>query len=147
MILYVRGYNKVHRIQWIITKSKSGMVTRGITHLALDTFPVIVMESNFYTTSWQGQVSIYINKPLWRYITRLHNKNFSFTTSSGNISIAGYGASSLVNTPHVNFVSANQLGKTSVKMSDKKYILELLLSVTNIELFVQQVSAAFRQLQ
>ena len=34
-------------IQWIVTKSKSSMVTRGITHLATDTLPMLVIQSVF----------------------------------------------------------------------------------------------------
>ena len=37
----------IQRIQWIMTKSKSSMVTRGITHLATDTLPVLVIQSVF----------------------------------------------------------------------------------------------------
>ena len=37
----------IQRIQWIMTKSKSSMVTRGITHLATVTLPVLVIQSVF----------------------------------------------------------------------------------------------------
>ena len=33
-------------IQWIMTKSKNSMVTRGITHLATDIFSVLVQVGN-----------------------------------------------------------------------------------------------------
>ena len=37
----------IQRIQWIMTKSKTSMVTRSITHLPTDTLPVLVIQSVF----------------------------------------------------------------------------------------------------
>ena len=35
--------NEFHRIQWIITKSKSGMIIKGITYLATSKLPVLAI--------------------------------------------------------------------------------------------------------
>ena len=94
----VKGKHKFHSfefslndflwIQWIMTKSKSGMVIRGITHLATNTLPVPVIQSVF---SWL---------PLGRYLLSLTTLNryqptdssekFFFTTTSRNVSIVRY---------------------------------------------------------
>ena len=36
--------NDVHWIQWIVTQSKNGLVTRGITQLPTDTLPFVIVQ-------------------------------------------------------------------------------------------------------
>ena len=76
------------RIQWIMTKSMSSMVTRGITHLPTDILPVLVIQSVFPLL------------PLGRYLLPFTTLNryqptdsrvkSLFTTISRNVSIFRY---------------------------------------------------------
>ena len=78
----------IQRIQWIMTKSKSSMVTRDITHLPIDTLPVLVIQHVFSLL------------PLGRYLLLLTTLNryqpagssgkLLFTTISRNVSICRY---------------------------------------------------------
>ena len=78
----------LHFKKRIITKSKSGMVTKGITHLATNALPVVVIQSAFSLL------------PLGRYLLLLTTLNryqpidssgkLLFTTTSRNISIVRY---------------------------------------------------------
>ena len=72
-------FHRILQIQWIMTKSKHGMVTRGITYFMTETFPAIVIENTFFTIS--GYVP---QATLNRYLPRCSNNNFFFPTSSGN---------------------------------------------------------------
>ena len=63
----------IQRIQWIMTKSKSSMVTRGITHLATDTLPMVVIQSIFSLL------------PLGRYLLLLTLNRYQPTNSSGKL--------------------------------------------------------------
>ena len=73
-------------IQWIMTKSKSSMVTRDIVYLTVDTLLDIVVISNFPLLS----VGWYLFRVLSgnRYLTRGSNKNTLCITSTGNVSVA-----------------------------------------------------------
>ena len=58
--------------QWIMTKSKSGRIMRGITHLATNTLPMLVIQSVFSLL------------PLVRYLLPLTTLNrYQTTDSSG----------------------------------------------------------------
>ena len=83
--------NEFHWIQWIMTKSKNGMVTKGITSLATATLPMAVKESVFPLLP----VGRY---PLWlitvnRHHPRDSNGNIFFTATSRNVSVVNYGVS------------------------------------------------------
>ena len=80
----------------LIRKSTNGMVTRGITHLATNTLPVVVIQSVFPLL------------PLGRYQTRDSNAIFIFTTTSRNVPIVKYGGS-LVTILFLDFVSVNSV--------------------------------------
>ena len=85
MCLFEFSLNDFPWIQWIMTKSKSSMVTRDITYLATDTLPVLVIQSAFSLP------------PLGRYqlpLTTLHryqpadsSGKLLFTTISRNVPI------------------------------------------------------------
>ena len=45
MEVFLHEFHWIQRIQWIMTKSKSGMVTKVITNLLTDTLPVLVIKS------------------------------------------------------------------------------------------------------
>ena len=87
-IITLEIYFIIQRIQWIMTKSKSSMVTRSITHLATDILPVLIIQNVFSLL------------PLGRYLlplttlSRYQPTNISgkllFTTISRNVSIVRY---------------------------------------------------------
>ena len=82
---FLNEFHLIQRIQWIVTKSNSSMATRGITHLATDTLPVLVIKSAFSLL------------PLGRYLLPVTTQNryqstgssrkFFFTTTSRNVTI------------------------------------------------------------
>ena len=47
MGFFLNGFHWIQRIQWRMTKSKNGIVTRDITQPATDTLPFIVIECAF----------------------------------------------------------------------------------------------------
>ena len=69
----------VQWIQWIMTKSKSGRVTKGITHMATNTLPVLAIQSVFSLI------------PLGRYLLPLTTLNrYQPTDSSGKFCFCHY---------------------------------------------------------
>ena len=85
---YLNDFLWIQRIQWIMTKSKSSMVTRGISHLATYTLPVLVIESVFSLLSW-GRYLLPLTT-LNRYQPTDSSRKFVFTTLSSNVSIVRY---------------------------------------------------------
>ena len=91
----------IQGIQWIMTKSKTGMDTRGITQLVVGVLPVIVIQIVFSLL------------PLGRYLLPLTTLNsyqpidsygkFSFTTTASNVPIVKY-RMSLVTIPPLDLV-------------------------------------------
>ena len=75
----------IQRIQWIMTKYKSGMVTKGITHLLTDTLPVLVIKSAFSLLSL-GRYPLALTT-LNRYQSKDSSEKFFFTTISRNVTI------------------------------------------------------------
>ena len=73
-------------IQWIVTKSKNGMVIRSIVFLALYTLAVIAMESTFSSLLPIRYLLLLIT--LNRYLPRdsRSNTNFIFPTSLEDVS-------------------------------------------------------------
>ena len=84
--------NKFPRIQWIMTKSKSGMVTKGITHLATNTLPVLLL----------GTYPLQLTT-LNRCQPTVSSGKFLFTTTSRNESIVRW-RMSLVTILFLDFV-------------------------------------------
>ena len=82
---FLNEFHWIQRIQWIMTKSKSGMVTKVITHLLTDTLLVLVIKSAFSLL------------PLGRYLLPVTTRNryqstgssgkFFFTTTLRNVTI------------------------------------------------------------
>ena len=107
---YLNDFCWISQIQWIMIKSKSGIVTKAIAYLATNTFPTIVMASTSPLLLLGRNLLPGIT--LNRHLTRITHKDFIFITSSANISIAGYRAS-LVTIP-LNSVNSekNHIGKT-----------------------------------
>ena len=69
---FLNGFSWIQRIQWIMTKSKSGMVTKVITYLLTDTLPVLVIKSEFLLL------------PLGSYLLPVTTRNrYQSTGSSG----------------------------------------------------------------
>ena len=81
-------FHWIQSIQWIITKSKNCMVTRGITHLATNTSPVVLTQSTFPLLPLARYLLPV--KTLKIYHARCSNGNFYFTTTSRIISIVRY---------------------------------------------------------
>ena len=79
-------FHWIQRIQWIMTKSKSSMVTRDILHLTKVTFLDIVVKSNFPLVSvgWYLHGVVIGNG----YLPRGSNENTPCITSTGNVSVA-----------------------------------------------------------
>ena len=75
----------IQRIQWIMTKSKSGMVTKGITHLLTDTLPVLVIKSAFSLLPL-GRYLLPVTTQK-RYQSTGSSGKFFFTTTSRNVTI------------------------------------------------------------
>ena len=75
----------IQRIQWIMTKPKSSMVTRDITHLTAYTLPGLVIQSVFSLLSW-GRYLLPLTT-VNRYQPTDSSGKFFFTTISSNISI------------------------------------------------------------
>ena len=74
-----------------MTKSQSGMVTKGITQLATNTLPVLVIQSAFSLLQLGGYLLSITT--LNRYQPRDSSRKILFTTSSCNTSIVSYGMS------------------------------------------------------
>ena len=87
----LNSFHWILRIQWIMTKSKTGLVTRGSTHLTTDTLPVRVILRIFPLLPLVRYLLPLTT--LNRYLTRDSNGNFFFTTARRNISVARYGLS------------------------------------------------------
>ena len=75
-------------IQWIVTKSKSSMATRGITHLATDTLSVLVIQIVFLLLCL-GRYLLPVTT-LNRYQPTDSSGKLLFTTVLRNISIVRY---------------------------------------------------------
>ena len=75
-------------IQWIMTKSKSSMVTRSIINLATNTLPVLVIQSIFSLLPL-GRYLLPLTT-LNRYQTLDSSGKFFFTTTSRNAPIVRY---------------------------------------------------------
>ena len=76
----------IQRIQWIMTKSKSSMVTRDILYLTIDTFLDVVIKRNFPLLSviWYLFRVVSGNK----YLLRGGNGNTLCITKIGNVFVA-----------------------------------------------------------
>ena len=88
-------FHRIQQIKWIITKSINGMVTRGITHLATNTLPVVVEIQSTFPLLRQGRYPL-PDTTLKKYHPRFSNGNFFFTTTSRIISIVKYGVSVII---------------------------------------------------
>ena len=73
----------IQQIHWIMTKFKSSMVTRGITHLVSDTLPVLVIQSVFSLLPL-GRYPLPITTPS-RYQPRDSSGKLLYTTISRNV--------------------------------------------------------------
>ena len=71
-----------------MAESKSGMVTRGITHLATNTLPVLVIQSVFQLLPLSR--FLFPATTLNRYPTTDSSVKFLFSTTSRNVSIVRY---------------------------------------------------------
>ena len=87
----------IQGIQWIIIKSKTGMVTRGITQLVVGVLPVIVIQSVFSLLSWDRYLLPL--STLNRYQPTDSSRKSFFTTISRNVSIARYRMSQVIILP------------------------------------------------
>ena len=76
----------IQRIQWIMTKSKSSMVTRDILYLAIDIFLNTVVKSNFPLLSVGWYLFRVVTGNI--YLPRHSNENTICITSTGNVSVA-----------------------------------------------------------
>ena len=83
---FLNDFLWIQRIQWIMTKSKGGMVTKDILYLAIDTLLDVVVKKKFslLTVIW------YLFRVLIgnRYLPRGINENILCITSTGNVSVA-----------------------------------------------------------
>ena len=52
---FLNKFHWIQRLPWIITKSKSGKVTRAITHRAINTLSVVVIQVHFHYYLWVGR--------------------------------------------------------------------------------------------
>ena len=91
MGFFLNGFHWIQQIQWSMTKSKNGMVTRSITQSASDILPFLVMECPL-------PLLPLVRYPLRsttvnRYHPRDSNGNIFFTTTSRNVSVVRYGVS------------------------------------------------------
>ena len=75
----------IQRMQWIMTKSKSSMVTKDILYLTIDTFLDIVVKSNFPLLSAGWYLFRVVSGN--RYLPRGSNENTLCITSTGNVSV------------------------------------------------------------
>ena len=122
----VESWNNFQRIQWTITKSKSGMVTKFITHLLTDTLPVLIIKRAFSLI------------PLGRYLLPVTtwNRNqstgssgkFFFTTKSRNVTIVRC-RMSLVTIVVMDFVMIHWIQRKSFRKNSNT----CLYSVSNFQ--------------
>ena len=82
---FLNEFHWIQRIQRNNTKSKSGMVTKVITHLLTDTLPVLVIESIF-SLQPQGRYLLPVTTRN-RYQSTGSRGKFFFTTTSRNVTI------------------------------------------------------------
>ena len=110
--------NEFQWIQWIMTKSENGVVTRG-TQLETDTLPSVVIECAF-------PLLPLVRYPLWfttvnKYYPRDSNGNIFFTTMSRNVSVVRYGVS-LSTTFGFCLDSLNSANSVKVIQGKLKYV-------------------------
>ena len=91
MEFFLNEFPWIQRIQRIMAKSQSGMVTKGITQLATNTLPVLVIQSAFSLLQLGGYLLSITT--LNRYQPRDSSRKIFFTTTSSNTSILSYGMS------------------------------------------------------
>ena len=82
---FLNEFHWIQRIQWIMTKSKSGMVTKVIVHLLTDTLPVLVIKSAFSLLPLDRYLLPVTTQN--RYRPTVSSGNFFFTTTSRNVTI------------------------------------------------------------
>ena len=88
---FLNSFRWILQIQWIMTKSKTGLATRCGTYLATETLPGRVI---LRICPLLPLVTILLPlTTLNSYLTREGNGNFFFTTAWGNISVVRYGLS------------------------------------------------------
>ena len=85
---FLNEFPWIQWIQWIVTKSKRGMATTGITQLAPNTLPVLVSWGTFSLLYLDGYLLSITS--LNRYQPRDSSGKFFFATTSSNISIVSY---------------------------------------------------------
>ena len=91
MEFFLNEFPWIQRIQRIMTKSQSGMVTKWITQLATNTLPVLVIQSAFSLLQLGGYLLSITT--LNRYQPRDSSRKIFFTITSSNTSIVSYGMS------------------------------------------------------
>ena len=113
---FLNDFLWIQRIQWIMTKSKTSMVTREILHLTIDTFLDVVVKNNFplLPVDWYLFRVVSGN----RYLPRGSNENTLYITSTGNVSVSRW-VITLVTIPLLDFVMIhwiqwNSFGKNSI---------------------------------
>ena len=85
---FLNKFHWIQRIQWIMTKSKSGMVTKCITHLLTDTLPVLLIYSAFSLLPL-GRYLLPLTT-LNRYQPTVSSGKSFLTTTSRNVTIVTY---------------------------------------------------------
>ena len=88
MEFFLNEFPWIQRIQRIMTKSQSGMVTKGITQLATNTLPVLVIQSSFSLLQLGGYLLSITT--LNRYQPRDSSRKIFLPTTSSNTSIVSY---------------------------------------------------------
>ena len=109
----------IQRIQWIMTKSKSGIVTGGITHLTTNTLTVPVIQSVF-SLLLLGRYLLPLTT-LNKYQPTDSNEKFCFTTTSRNVSIVRYRMSLVAILP-LDYVMIHWIQRKSFRENSIKFL-------------------------
>ena len=98
---FLNDFLWIQRIQWIMIKSKTSMVTRDVLHLTTVTFLDVVVKKNFplLPVDWY----LFQVGTSNRYLPRVSNENALFISSTGNVSVSSW-VITLVTMPLLGFV-------------------------------------------
>ena len=91
----------IQQIQWIVTKSKSRMVTKDILYMTIDTFLDVVIKKNFRLLSTGWHLFRVVSGK--RCLPRGSNENAIYMTSTGSVFVTRW-VIPLVNIPLLDFV-------------------------------------------
>ena len=91
MEFFLNEFPWIQRIQRIMTKSQSGMVTKEITLLTTNTLSVLVIQSAFSLLQLDGYLLLITTSN--RYQPRDSSRKIVLTTTLSNTSIVSYGMS------------------------------------------------------